>query len=72
MAEMVESGKQQHDARINPENRVANEDYFRAIKERKIMGKLQANQTEKTMARTRFDDDQTLAVDQNKKNTIEG
>lgn len=43
-------------ARIDPANRVADEDYFRAIKEHKTMKKLQARQNERTMARTRFDD----------------
>ena len=62
MAELVNVRKTKTDARINPENRVANDDYFRAVKENKIMGTLQKKQTEKTMARTRFDDDQTLAA----------
>lgn len=49
-------------ARINPSNRVADEDYFRAIKEHKTMTKLQTRQNERTMARTRFDDQGTIAV----------
>ena len=43
-------------ARIDPKSRVADEDYFRAIKENKIMKQLQKKQTEKTMARTRFEE----------------
>ena len=41
---------------------MADEDFFRAVKEHKIMSKLQANQTERTMARTRFDEQGTIAV----------
>ena len=44
------------EARIDPANRVADEDYFRGIKEHKTMKKLQARQNERTMARTRFDE----------------
>ena len=49
-------------ARIDPASRVADEDYFRAIKEEKIMKQLQKKQTERTMARTRFEEDKTVAV----------
>jgi hypothetical protein len=60
MAEMIASKKQTFDAKIKPDNRVANDEYFRAVKDDKIMGKLQKKQNEKTMARTRFDQDPTV------------
>lgn len=41
---------------------MADEDYFRAIKEEKIMKQLQKKQTERTMARTRFEEDKTIPV----------
>ena len=47
---------------IDPNSRVADEDYFRNIKENKIMAALQKKQTERTMARTRFEDDGTVPV----------
>lgn len=49
-------------AKIDPQSRVADEDYFRNIKENKIMKQLQKKQTERTMARTRFEEDGTVPV----------
>ena len=49
-------------AKIDPTDRVADEDFFRAVKEHKIMTKLQARQNERTMARTRFDEQGTVPV----------
>ena len=49
-------------ARIDPQSRVADEDYFRAIKENKIMKQLQKKQTERTMARTRFEEEGSIPV----------
>ena len=40
MAEIVRKTKTSMDPRIKPESRVANEDYFRGVKENKIMGTL--------------------------------
>ena len=49
-------------ARIDPSSRVADEDYFRAIKEHKIMKQLQKKQTERTMARTRLEEEKAVPV----------
>jgi len=49
-------------ARIDPSSRVVPEDYFRVIKENKIMKQLQKIQTERTMARTRFEEEGTIPV----------
>ena len=57
---MISSKKGTFEAKIKPDNRVANDEYFRAVKDDKIMGKLQKKQNEKTMARTRFDKDPTV------------
>ena len=47
---------------IDVASRVADEDYFRAIKEHKTMATLQKRQNERTMARTRFDDNKEIPV----------
>ena len=49
-------------AKIDPSDRVADEDFFRAVKEHKSMTKLQPKQNERTMARTRFDELGTVPV----------
>lgn len=49
-----------------PNSRVANEDYFRAAKDSSVMKSLQKKQTEKTMARTRFDEPAAMPVGQNR------
>ena len=55
MDEIGAAGKPEFNPRIDPDMRVAKEDYFRTVKDHKQMNKLQAKQSEKTMARTRFD-----------------
>ena len=53
----IGSGKKpQNKARIDPKYRVADEDYFRGIKERKSTVTITKGPNEKTMARTRFEE----------------
>ena len=52
----IGSDKKINRARIDPKHRVADEDYFRVVKESKIMASLKQVQNEKAMARTRFDE----------------
>ena len=56
MDEIGSGKKLSNKARIDPKFRVADEDYFRGIKENKQTAKLQKGQNEKTMARTRFEE----------------
>lgn len=56
MEDIIAARKVDREAKIKPDSRVANEDYYRACKENTIMKELQKRQTEKTMARTRFDE----------------
>ena len=60
MAEIINNKQITKDAKIKPEHRVANDEFFRAVKDDKVMSKLQKKQNEKTMARTRFDNDPTV------------
>ena len=41
---------------------MADEEYFRGVKENKIMKQLQKKQNERTMARTRFEDEKSIPV----------
>jgi len=56
MDEIGSGKKPSAKARIDPKCRVAEEDYFRGIKDNKITASLQKKQNEKAMARTRFDE----------------
>ena len=48
--------KEPNRAIIEPKYRVAEEDYFRVVKEQKQISTLKKTQNEKAMARTRFDE----------------
>jgi len=58
----IGSDKKINIARIDPKHRVADEDYFRVVKESKIMASLKKVQNEKTMARTRFDEKEPATI----------
>ena len=49
-------------ARIDPNDRVADEEYFRGVKETKVMKVLGKKQTEKMMSKTRFENERTVPV----------
>lgn len=75
----IGSDKKVTKARIDPKYRVADEDYFRGIKDRKLMAGMQKASNEKTIARTRFDEQDKAPVgvksaalaDQDEKEEIE-
>lgn len=55
MNDLERNTKPVFNPRIDPEKRVAGEDYFRTVKDLKVMNSLGNKQTEKAFARTRFD-----------------